>query len=72
MAQCPLCGGKKRPGKTIYSVDLGKGIVVVKDIPAQVCSQCGEEWIDAQTAQVLEKIVNDAKKRAYEVEVLTF
>jgi YgiT-type zinc finger domain-containing protein len=72
MAQCPLCGGEKKQGKTTYSVDLKDGVVVVRDVPAQICSQCGEEWIDAQTAQALEKIVNEAKKRACQVEVLSF
>ncbi len=72
MAQCPLCGGDKRPGTTIYSIDSGEGIVVVRAVPAQICSQCGEEWIDAQTAHSLEEIVNEAKKRHHEVEVLAF
>jgi len=72
MAQCPLCGGEKKPGKTTYSVDLKDGVVVVRDVPAQICSQCGEEWIDAQTAHVLEQIVHKARKRACQVEVLSF
>ncbi len=72
MAQCPLCGGEKRQGKAIYSVDLKDGVVVVRDVPAQVCSQCGGEWIDAKTACSLEEIVNAAKKRACQVEVLSF
>jgi len=29
-------------------VDLGFGVVVVRNVPAKVCSQCGEEWIDAK------------------------
>jgi YgiT-type zinc finger domain-containing protein len=72
MAQCPLCGGEKKQGKTIYSVDLKDGVVVVRDVPVQICSQYGEEWIDAQTAHVLEGIVNEAKKRACQIEVLPF
>ena len=72
MARCPLCGGDKAPGTTIFSVDLGEGIVVVRSVPAQVCSQCGEEWIDDQTAKDLEDIVEQAKKRRHQVEVLTF
>ena len=63
---------RKKPGKTIYSVDLRDGVVVVRDVPPQICSQCGEEWIDAQTAHVLEEIVNEAKKRACQVKVLSF
>lgn len=72
MAQCALCGGTKRAGTTTYSVDTGEGVVVVRAVPAQICSQCGEEWIDAGTARILEEIVNEAKKRRHEVEVLAF
>jgi len=72
MEKCPLCGGEKKPGYTIYSVDLGFGVVVVRRVPAKVCSQCGEEWIDAGTAKELEKIVNSARKTHSELEVLSF
>ena len=72
MAQCPMCGGEKKPGTTTYSVDLGDGVIVVRSVPAQICSQCGEEWIESATARTLEKIVDHAKKRRHQVEVLTF
>jgi YgiT-type zinc finger domain-containing protein len=32
-------------GKTTFTVDLGFGVVVVRDVPATVCSQCGADWI---------------------------
>jgi len=30
---------------TIFTADLGFGVVVVRDVPATVCSQCGADWI---------------------------
>ena len=66
---CPLCGGVKIAGKTTFSADLGSGIVVVRDVRALLCSQCGEEWIDDVTARRLEQIVNDARERGLQVEV---
>ncbi len=35
------------------------------------CSQCGEEWIDDTTAKSLEKIVNEARKKKAQFEVIT-
>lgn len=67
--KCPLCGGYKRPGKTVFSVDLGFGVVVVRDVPATVCSQCGADWIDDSTAEKLEDIVSDARQKHHMVEV---
>jgi YgiT-type zinc finger domain-containing protein len=66
---CPICGGKKTKGKTTFSVDLGSGVVVVREVEATICSQCGEEWIDDATARQLEQIVNDARARRLQVEV---
>ncbi len=40
-SQCPLCGGNKSEGKTTFTTDLGFGVVVVRDVPATVCAQCG-------------------------------
>ena len=72
MEKCPLCGGDKKEGHTTYSVDLGFGVVVVRDVPAKVCGQCGEEWIDAQVARRLEEIVNSARDKRPQLEVMPF
>jgi YgiT-type zinc finger domain-containing protein len=72
MEKCPLCGGDKTEGHTTYSLDLGFGIVVVRQVPARVCAQCGEEWIDSETAQKLETIVERVRSQHNEVEVLQY
>jgi len=69
--RCPLCGGTKKEGKTTFTVDLGDGVVVVRDVPATVCSLCGADWIEDAIAGRLEKIVDDARKRHHLVEVTT-
>lgn len=51
--KCPLCGGTKKEGKTTFTVDFGAGVVVVRDVPATVCSQCGADWIEDATAAKL-------------------
>lgn len=66
---CPICGGNKKAGKTVFTVDLGFGVVVVRDVPATVCSQCGADWIGDAMAKKLEDIVNDARKKHHLVEV---
>ena len=70
--QCPLCGGNKTSGKTTFTADLGSGVVVVRRVQATVCAQCGEEWIDDETARCLEKVVDEARLKNSEVEVTAF
>ncbi|MFH1287667.1 MAG: YgiT-type zinc finger protein [bacterium] len=69
--RCPLCGGIKKAGKTAFTVDFGFGVVVVRDVPATVCSQCGADWIEDAVSSKLEEIVNDARQKHHIVEVAT-
>jgi YgiT-type zinc finger domain-containing protein len=69
---CPICGGKKVKGTTTFTVDLGFGVVVVRNVPALVCEQCGADWIADTTAEHLEIMVNDARKRHRQVEVTAY
>ena len=69
---CPLCGGTKKRGKTIFSLEAGSGVVVVRDVPARICGQCGEEWIDSKTAVKIEHLINRTRRKSTDVEVLSF
>lgn len=67
--KCPLCGGDKDHGTTTFATDLGSGVVVVRQVPALVCVDCGEAWIENATAIRLESIVTDARRKQAVVEV---
>ena len=68
-ARCPLCGGDKRPGTTTFAVDLKFGVVVVREVPALVCSNCLDAWIDDPVAARLEIVIAGARERQAAVEV---
>jgi len=68
---CPVCGGEKKPGTTTFTVELGFGVVVVRHVPATVCSQCGADWISDDVAKRIETVVEEAKKKRLEVEVMS-
>jgi YgiT-type zinc finger domain-containing protein len=70
--RCPLCGGNKESGKTTFTVDLGFGVVVVRNVPAQVCALCGEDWIDDAVAERLEGMVAAARSKRATVDVSDF
>ena len=69
MKSCPLCKGSIVEGISTFTTDLGSGVVVVRDVPAFVCSQCGEEWLSDNTAMKLENIVESARQKHVTVEV---
>jgi len=69
-SRCPICGGDVAEGQTTFTVDVGSGVVVVRHVPAKVCRQCGEDWIQDPIAERLEKIVSDARINGKIVEVI--
>lgn len=69
---CPLCGGSKRPGVTTFTAELGFGVVVIREVPATICSQCGADWLSDDVAKQIEALVDDARKKRLLVEVVSF
>ena len=69
---CPLCGGFKKTGNTTFTVDMKETLVVVRDVPAIICSLCGNEWLSDEVAASIESIVEEAKKIHRQVEVTQY
>lgn len=66
---CPMCGGNRAQGSTTFTADLGFGVVVVRHVPALVCDQCGEEWLDDAVTEALEGTAAEARAKHSLVEV---
>lgn len=58
---CFYCKGQTIEQMTKFIVDLGRCVVIVKNVPGQVCQQCGETSYSDEVAQQLEKIVEAVK-----------
>ena len=63
---------RKRKVIQFIQLILVFGIVVVKDVPAKVCSQCSEMWISSDVASKLGKIVDLARKNRLQFELISF
>jgi YgiT-type zinc finger domain-containing protein len=68
--KCPLCAGWLGAGTTTFTADFANGIVVVRHVPARVCNQCGEAWVEDAQAARLEALVQQAKAAGKQVEVI--
>jgi YgiT-type zinc finger domain-containing protein len=69
---CPICGGAKQQGTTTFTVDYTDGVLAVRNVPATICSQCGEEWIADINASRLEQIANAARGERKQFEVVDY
>ncbi|WAM37147.1 type II toxin-antitoxin system MqsA family antitoxin [Caldicellulosiruptor acetigenus] len=70
--RCPLCGGELREGRVNHVVDIEGRTIIVKNVPALVCEQCGESYIEDEVAIKLEKIVNKLLENKTEITVANY
>ncbi len=54
-SRCPLCRGRLRPGQTTVPFLFPDTVVLIKDVPAEICSSCHEPYT---TGKVTDRIVN--------------
>ena len=70
---CILCkNGETRPGTVTVTLERGKTVVVVRDVPADVCENCGEYYLDSSVAQEVYQRAEAAVARNAEVEILRY
>ena len=69
---CFMCKYTLEDKLTTFMVETGNCIVIVKSVPSQVCSQCGETSYTDEVASQLEVIVLDARKMMTEIAVVKY
>ena len=55
-----------------HVIDLNEHIIIIKEVPALVCEQCGEYYLETETAQKIEKIADNVCKNHAEVFIVKF
>jgi YgiT-type zinc finger domain-containing protein len=56
---CALCGGKLREGFTELVMKVGNEVVVIKKVPALVCSCCGEAYVTPEVSEKIDEITQE-------------
>ncbi len=69
---CFKCEGKLIEKNVNYMVDLENTIIIIKEVPAKVCTQCGEQYFDDETSENIEIIVNKLKDLSTEVTIINY
>ncbi len=55
--KCDLCSGELKPGKTTLEIWRGEELLVVRDVPADVCQQSQEAYIAADVSEQLDRFL---------------
>jgi len=71
--QCVICKqGKTHPGQVTVTLTQGESTIIVKQVPAEVCENCGEYYLsEGVTAKLLDQARKDLESGA-EVEITRF
>lgn len=60
--KCSVCEAKLKQQKITYTQELGGKLFVVSDVPALVCSQCGEQYLSPDTVDEIQKVIEQGEK----------
>ncbi len=69
---CFYCKGSIENKLTNFIADLGTMIIIVKDVPSEVCTQCGEVSFSDKVAKRLEQIIEEMKNQNLEIAVTRY
>ena len=71
--KCALCGHTEtKPGHVTVPLQRGETTIIVKNVPAEVCVNCGESYLSGAVTEEVLKKAEDAAKRGTEVEILKY
>ncbi len=68
--KCVICKqGETKIGKATITLEREKVTLVVRAVPAQVCRNCGEEYVDKKTSAQLLKTLDEASRAGVRVDI---
>jgi YgiT-type zinc finger domain-containing protein len=71
--KCVICKqGETRPGIATVTLERDGTMLVVRSVPAQVCKNCGEEYIKEDITAKLLQQAEEAVRAGVQVEVRTY
>ena len=71
--KCGICKAEMEERAVSYTEDTQQGVIVIRHVPAQICTECGNTWYSGTVAAQLEKIVDKvAASTGSEVAVINF
>jgi len=68
--KCIICkNGETKPGNATVTLEREGTTLVIKGVPADVCANCGEEYVDETITARLLKTAEEAARSGVEVDV---
>ena len=71
--KCVVCKqAETRPGTATVTLERDGVTIVFREVPAQVCPNCGEDYVDSAVSEQLLKDAEQTARNGTQVEVRQF
>ncbi|MDH4203704.1 MAG: type II toxin-antitoxin system MqsA family antitoxin [Phycisphaerae bacterium] len=71
--KCVICKqGQTHDGLTTVTLERGPTTVVIKDVPAEICENCGEYYLSEEVTDKVQNLAELAFQHGVEIEVLRY
>ncbi len=71
--RCVVCKhGETESGKATVVLEREETTVVIRGVPAQVCRNCGEEYLDEKATKEVMKTAEQAVRSGVQVEIRSY
>ena len=70
--KCIMCKGSIIPQRHTFIQELENCIIIIKNVPALVCPQCGEVYYNDEVSEKLEEIVNRLQNIVKDVAIFEY
>ena len=71
--RCVICkNGETTRGTATVTLERGTCTLVIRRVPADVCTVCGEEYISAETTRLLQRQADEATASGVATQVRTY
>lgn len=60
---CALCNGKLEESTTEFMARASGEVVIINDVPARVCEQCGEAYYSLETSRKIDAVMSEAHRK---------
>jgi len=61
--RCALCNGKLQESTTEFMARAGGEVVIINNVPAYVCEQCGESYYTAEISRKIDAVMREAHQK---------
>ncbi len=70
--KCPLCGGRMSDGMTAAPFFINDRVIVIKNVPAEVCGDCGEAYMKSRVVDRIEALLDRLEDLHSEVSIVHY